>query len=562
MLFLSCCLHFQFIAVAAHPPDSMYHRLGAPLNGQGMIQIWCLVNRSSSKVDSRAPDDKTTRKYQKKAVSQKDADRPKKPRGRPRKNPVDKSPAPVDPEIRFSQAVVQLPENPSDVPLLEENILNTLPSQNMPSHFDNMEQNSEKEYATKEINKPKKPRGRPRKNALDETPAVLGTERWLIQALPVPFSGDSTKVPPLDDNKLSTPTCRREKGKNQKDVTIRSNATDNAAAVMDTEGHYSQALIIQPTEGTSGVPFVDEDLLTTPGSQRKKEKKQNCVKMRKNALDKTPAIMHTEGQFTQALVLHPSEHTLNVPPVDENMPTTPPSPKVQRRKCKAMASRRNGVAEIADTPDSEELLFQALAVEFPEDMPKSFSSEDHILHSPAPKEKLGKRRRVPTKKALNADLECTISELRRRSRGKSKARSEPCHDVTLTENEGEGPSLVGHSEKEDVVLEDNVAGEGLSYLGSSGGYIPKNVVLPRVVLCLGHDGKVAWDVKWRPRNVCDSADKHIIGHLAVVLGNGSVEVYVVSLSLSLSLALSLSPILVITSPHVFGFLFFGWSFGS
>ena len=124
-----------------------------------MIQIWCLVNCSSSEVDSRAPDGKTTRKYQKKAVAQKDADTPKKPRGRPRKNLVDKSTALVDPAIQFSRAVVQLPENTSDVPLLEENMLNTLPSQNMPAAVDNVEPKSEKQDAAKEGNKPKKPRG-------------------------------------------------------------------------------------------------------------------------------------------------------------------------------------------------------------------------------------------------------------------------------------------------------------------------------------------------------------------------------------------------------------------
>jgi len=45
------------------------------------------------------------------------------------------------------------------VPLLEENILNTLPSQNMPAAVDNVEPKSEKQDAAKEGNKPKKPRG-------------------------------------------------------------------------------------------------------------------------------------------------------------------------------------------------------------------------------------------------------------------------------------------------------------------------------------------------------------------------------------------------------------------
>ena len=54
--------------------------------------------------------------------------------------------------------------------------------------------------------------------------------------------------------------------------------------------------------------------------------------------------------------------------------------------------------------------------------------------------------------------------------------------------------------------------------------IPEDVTLPRVVSCLAHNGKVAWDVKWRPTNISDSFCKHRMGHLAVLLGNGSLEV--------------------------------------
>ena len=54
--------------------------------------------------------------------------------------------------------------------------------------------------------------------------------------------------------------------------------------------------------------------------------------------------------------------------------------------------------------------------------------------------------------------------------------------------------------------------------------IPRNLALPRVVSCLAHNGKVAWDVKWRPLNNLDSSCKHRMGYLAVLLGNGSLEV--------------------------------------
>ena len=57
--------------------------------------------------------------------------------------------------------------------------------------------------------------------------------------------------------------------------------------------------------------------------------------------------------------------------------------------------------------------------------------------------------------------------------------------------------------------------------------LAKDVTLPRLVLCLAHNAKVAWDVKWRPYRANDPEYKHHMGYLAVLLGNGSLEVYAV-----------------------------------
>ncbi|XP_016449387.2 uncharacterized protein LOC107774390 isoform X1 [Nicotiana tabacum] len=54
--------------------------------------------------------------------------------------------------------------------------------------------------------------------------------------------------------------------------------------------------------------------------------------------------------------------------------------------------------------------------------------------------------------------------------------------------------------------------------------IPTDVSLPRMVLCLAHNGKVARDVKWRPLDHCD-VSRHRMGYLAVILGNGALEVW-------------------------------------
>ncbi|KAK6151548.1 hypothetical protein DH2020_014183 [Rehmannia glutinosa] len=65
--------------------------------------------------------------------------------------------------------------------------------------------------------------------------------------------------------------------------------------------------------------------------------------------------------------------------------------------------------------------------------------------------------------------------------------------------------------------------------------IPMNVALPRLMLCLADNGKVAWDVKWRPVNAYDSESMNVMGYLAVLLGNGALEVCEVPLPYAVKL---------------------------
>lgn len=66
--------------------------------------------------------------------------------------------------------------------------------------------------------------------------------------------------------------------------------------------------------------------------------------------------------------------------------------------------------------------------------------------------------------------------------------------------------------------------DDLLEISSTSCSISNDVALPRVVLCLAHNGRVVWDLKWRPFNTYDSKCKHRMGFLAVLLGNGSLEV--------------------------------------
>ncbi|KAK4754953.1 hypothetical protein SAY87_008710 [Trapa incisa] len=81
----SCQISQEFIAVAAHPPGSSYHKLGYPLTGRGIIQIWSLLNVMRS--GEVAPSVKKTKQKRKNAATTKDKLlQPKRPRGRPRKD--------------------------------------------------------------------------------------------------------------------------------------------------------------------------------------------------------------------------------------------------------------------------------------------------------------------------------------------------------------------------------------------------------------------------------------------------------------------------------------------
>ncbi|XP_056683473.1 uncharacterized protein [Spinacia oleracea] len=400
----------EFIAVAAHPPDSTYHKLGDPHNGRGMIQIWCLLNSTEKEV-IQAPLGSIKKKYQKNKVAnmgESKVSKPVRPRGRPRKYPIEKTPA-KDPEGPISQAlVIQLPENTSEVPAADETMLSTHASQDILTPISKTKEKC-LIVVSKEETKQKKPRGKTRKSAI------------------------------------------------------------------------------------------------------------------KNSL------IETESQFIPALGVQLPEHSFNVPLANENIMNDPSPKKGKQRKRKAVCNEKSTMDEFSVIPNSEGPSFQALAIEYPESTDNISQTEDNLSNASVVLEEAGERR--TNKRVQATDMNCTLAVYKRRSKNKSKVGNYLDHDNSglPTQNVGEGPSLASIEEyyfqEDNMVSKVDAVGENLSDLGSVGGHILKDVVLPRVVLCLGHDGKVAWDVKWRPPNADESVNKHRMGYLAVVLGNGSVEVW-------------------------------------
>ena len=159
--------------------------------------------------------------------------------------------------------------------------------------------------------------------------------------------------------------------------------------------------------------------------------------------------------------------------------------------------RKNPIEKSLDTLDCNDQYVQALAVQLPED-----SSEAHAVdgvprnaHEHSVQEECGKKQKCYKRAASVCDP--SESPLQgRRLRQKKQAGS--------------------HS--------DNVSPNGSLGISSGSFLISKDVASPIVVLCLAHNGKVAWDVKWQPSNASKSKCKHQMGYLAVLLGSGSLEV--------------------------------------
>uniref|UniRef100_A0A452ZXF3 General transcription factor 3C polypeptide 2 n=2 Tax=Aegilops tauschii subsp. strangulata TaxID=200361 RepID=A0A452ZXF3_AEGTS len=99
----------------------------------------------------------------------------------------------------------------------------------------------------------------------------------------------------------------------------------------------------------------------------------------------------------------------------------------------------------------------------------------------------------------------------------------------------ENPKLLGSSMSEDMANEAGLVGCKSTVINREVmemndenpnlSAIPKGIHLPRVVLCLAHNGKVAWDIKWKPPLPNQSEQKSRLGFLAVLLGNGTLEVW-------------------------------------
>ncbi|QHO38722.1 hypothetical protein HN51_005036 [Arachis hypogaea] len=166
--------------------------------------------------------------------------------------------------------------------------------------------------------------------------------------------------------------------------------------------------------------------------------------------------------------------------------------------------------------NSENQAVQAHAVQVPEDSAEiNFSGAADGNRNESALQQCSVAKQKQTKKAASA---CnTVLETHvKSSRLKANHRDVGCNEdvALLTQVENDSSQPHGSSAMGNVVAPNSISG---------------NVTMPKLVCCLAHNGKVAWDVKWQPPNMYDPVSKHRMGYLAVLLGNGSLEVWEVPL---------------------------------
>ncbi|XP_039003969.1 uncharacterized protein LOC120130887 isoform X2 [Hibiscus syriacus] len=224
--------------------------------------------------------------------------------------------------------------------------------------------------------------------------------------------------------------------------------------------------------------------------------------------------------------------------LDESLPKKPRGrprkeqiDEAQPDKVKRLQGRPR-IKSITESPGTDPHV-QPLAVQYPEDSMQLVCVDDVPGNT---KEnvpvKNHRKKQKGLKKAASTSVESPKTS-RKSVKSKSKTQEKTNSDAKIQNEDSESFSAINQqihpNSGQDATAPDNVLGSNSFKVSPSSPSIPGDVALPRAVLCLAHNGKVAWDVKWQPYHTNDSKCNQRMGYLAVLLGNGSLEVWEVPL---------------------------------
>ncbi|CAH2036808.1 unnamed protein product, partial [Thlaspi arvense] len=221
---------------------------------------------------------------------------------------------------------------------------------------------------------------------------------------------------------------------------------------------------------------------------------------------------HTSGKnqkLTGKSQKKPSDETTNKtePKKTRGRPRKHPAVETTEPKKPRGRPRKKSTSELPIDLDGDVLYVEALSVRYPEDSVVPATPLRILGETSVTETNINNESSELVLSSENANIKLPV----RRKRQKTQRAEETCKPVLSEDSEAVG----------------NVAGEPSSD-------ISEDIALPRVVLCLAHNGKVAWDMKWRPLYADNSRNKHRMGYLAVLLGNGSLEVWDVPMPQAIS----------------------------
>ncbi|KAM7254662.1 hypothetical protein ACFE04_019903 [Oxalis oulophora] len=245
--------------------------------------------------------------------------------------------------------------------------------------------------------------------------------------------------------------------------------------------------------------------------------------------NKNPKHRHQKNEPTKGNSTEPKK-PLGRPRKNALAPPKPTKPKGRPRKTVVSVSpprnrpKRRSTQKLIDKStddmESNSMVVPALAVEYPESSSELLAIEGVNENEEEEWQSHGNKEKSGTKKGSTKKSVSTKS-----TKAKSERANVDLQSSTQNQDEGspvENQQVGGDSEKDATT--NNPLSENLSSCVN-----PKNLALPRVILCLAHNGKVAWDVKWRPSSDDDPKCNHRMGFLAVLLGNGLLEVWEIPL---------------------------------
>ncbi|KAM0886075.1 hypothetical protein ACQ4PT_029908 [Festuca glaucescens] len=446
----------EYLAVAAHPPGSSYHKIGMPLIGRGIIQVWCLVApfEEAHTDQSMAVYTKSNRRGRPRKIpdvsNSIDSSVPRKPIGRPRKIKLTTTDDHAEPSLKKPRG------RPRKYPLSVAKVLDSTDNSASQDHSfidplvpsgviaGDLALSCAIPTVKPAESTPKKGRGRPRKIPKC-LPAIelKDMSRALVCIKPKKKMGRPRKYPPPISSK-------------------------HALGTIPEFGSETACLAVSTCN--SGHNGGEQNSLTTPKPSDNVASVDNCKKQ---------IIVYTRRRVRQ--------------------PT---------KKCDSSET-----SSLAFSGDIQKMERSSTSI-----MPNNHLSaveKPKLLGSSISKDMANAAGLAGCKSAV---VNCELMEMNE-SEAPNQIVPVPFENSAQIIDELEDTEVAPFKESSN---NSNIitCAENLRFSA-----IPKGIHLPRVVLCLAHNGKVAWDIKWKPPSPDQSEQKSRLGFLAILLGNGSLEVW-------------------------------------